>query len=298
LQRPGRFDRQIVVDKPDLKGRKEILEIHAKTRKIKSDVDLDVVARRTPGFTGADLSNLLNEAALLSARRDKKEVGMDEVEESIERVIAGPQRKSRLMSEKEKEIVAYHEVGHALVAKFLPDMDPVHKISILPRGRALGYTLQLPTEDKFLMSKSEIENQIKVLMGGRIAEEIVFGSITSGASNDIERATEVARNYICRYGMSETLGNRKYGKSDSQVFLGRDYSDHSKDYSEATAREIDLEIKRLIEDAYAEAKKILLDNKEMLVSISKILLEVEVIDKDQFIALLEGKSIAETNLGA
>ncbi len=293
LLRPGRFDRQIVVDKPDLLGRKAILEIHSKNKKYESDVDLEVVARRTPGFTGADLANLMNEAALLSARRKQKTITMSAVEESIERVIAGPQRKSRLMSSKEKEIVAYHEVGHALVAKMLPGMDPVHKISILPRGMALGYTLQLPTEDKFLVSKLEIENQVKVLMGGRIAEELVFGSITSGASNDIERATDMARNYVCKYGMSEALGTRKYGKSDHAVFMGRDYSDHSKDYSESTARDIDMEIKRVIDDAYKAAKVILLENRAHLDHIAKIIMEREVIENSEFEALLAGEVLPE-----
>jgi cell division protease FtsH len=286
LLRPGRFDRQIVVDRPDLKGRKEILKIHAAARKIKAEIDMDVLARRTPGFTGADLANLINEAALLSARKGLKEVGMTELEESIERVVAGPQRKSRLMSEHEKEIVAYHEVGHAMVAKCLPGTDPVHKVSILPRGMALGYTLQLPLEDKFLVSKTEIENQLKIMMGGRVAEEIIFGSITTGASNDIDRATDMARDYVCRYGMSEKLGTRRYGRAAHQVFLGRDYTDHSKDYSEATAREIDEAVRELIQEAYDSAKTILSSNKEKLEKISKILLEKEVLDTEEFEALM------------
>ncbi len=293
LLRPGRFDRQIVVDKPDQKGRRDILEIHSRNKKFDKTVDLEVISRRTPGFTGADLANLINEAALLSARRGKTEIGMAALEESIERVIAGPQRKSRVISKKEKEIIAFHEVGHALVAKNLPGMDPVHKISILPRGMALGYTLQLPVEDKFLMSKEEIENLIKVLMGGRIAEELQFGSMTTGASNDFEKATDLARNYVCRYGMSAALGTRKYGKSDSQVFLGRDYSDHSKDYSEGTAHEIDMEIKKLIDGAYAAAKAILVEKKGQLESIAKVLMEVEVLENNQFEALLEGKTLSE-----
>jgi cell division protease FtsH len=297
LLRPGRFDRQIVVDKPDLKGRKDILTIHAKNKKIEEGIDLDILARRTPGFTGADLANLVNEAALLSARRNKTQIGMAELEESIERVIAGPERKSRLISAREKEIVAYHEVGHALVAANLPDADPVHKISILPRGLALGYTLQLPVQDKFLVSKSELEDQIKILMGGRIAEEITFGYFTSGASNDIEKATEIARNYVCRFGMSEKMGTRKYGKSQSYVFLAKDYSDHSKDYSEDTAREIDQEIKRIIQEAYQASKAILLQHQGQLNRISKIIMEKEVIDSAEFIELLKGveASLAETS---
>ncbi len=286
LLRPGRFDRQIVVDKPDIKGRRQILDIHVKSKKIVEGIDLDVIARRTPGFTGADLANLVNESALLSARKDHTEVSMVELEEAIERVIAGPERKSRLMSSKEKEIVAYHEVGHAIVAKKLPNADPVHKISILPRGLALGYTLQLPIEDKHLVSKEEIQDQIKILMGGRIAELLCTGTFTSGASNDIERATELARSYVCNYGMSEKLGTRKYGKGQGAVFLGRDYSDHSKDYSEDTARQIDDEIRRLIQEAYVNAHQILTENKDKLVEISKVLMEKEVIEAEEFETLL------------
>ena len=230
LLRPGRFDRQIVVDKPDIGGRHAILKIHAKGKKLQNDVKLETIAKRTPGFTGADLANLINECALLAARRNQKEVGILDFEEATDRVIAGPERKSKIIEKKEKEIVAYHELGHAIVAIELPNAAPVHKISILPRGQALGYTLQLPKTDKHLMSKKEIENQIKVLMGGRIAEEIIFNEITSGASNDIERATNLARKYVCQFGMSKKLGARKYGNESSQVFLGRDYSDHTKDY--------------------------------------------------------------------
>ncbi len=290
LLRPGRFDRQVVVDKPDIKGRRAILDIHIQEKKIDKDLDLDVIAKRTPGFTGADLANLLNEAALMAARQGKKIIQMTDVEAATDRVIAGPERKSKAMNEKEKEIVAYHEVGHALVAKFCQNTDPVHKISILPRGRALGYTLQLPQQDKYLMSRAEIEDQIKVLMGGRIAEDLKFQMITSGASNDIERATELARGYICNYGMSERLGARKYGKSQGYVFMAKDYSDHSKDYSEGTAREIDEEIRRLIDVCYAEAKQILIDNFDKLEEISKEILEKEVLDGKDFEALLSGVS--------
>ena len=286
LLRPGRFDRQVVVDKPDITGRLEILKIHAKERKIEPTVDWSVIARRTPGFTGADLANLVNEAALLSARKGKKIVGAEELEESVDRVVAGPERKSRLISDREKEIVAYHEVGHALVAANCKFADPVHKISILPRGLALGYTLQLPMQDKHLVSRDEIEDQIRILMGGRIAEELKFHSITSGASNDIDRATEMARGYVCSYGMSEKLGRRRYGKSQGMVFLGRDYSDHSKDYSEATAREIDEEIKNLIERCYNDAAEILKSKYEQLEFISKRLIESEVLDSDAFKKLL------------
>ncbi|MFT5171310.1 MAG: cell division protease FtsH, partial [Candidatus Marinamargulisbacteria bacterium] len=280
LLRPGRFDRQIVVDKPDKRGRLEILKIHGKDKKMSGKVDLGIIARRTPGFTGADLANLVNEGALLSARKGNKTISMTELEEATDRVIAGPERKSRLISEKEKEIVAYHEIGHALVALTLKGSDPVHKVSILPRGLALGYTLQLPTEDKHLVSKEEIKNQLRVLMGGRIAEELTFGDITSGASNDIEKATELARNYVCFYGMSR-LGPRKYGKAQQQVFLGKNFGDHSKDYSETTSTEIDNEIKILIEEAYKDATDTLKTHKKKLKELSVLLMEQEVIEGDE-----------------
>ena len=232
LLRPGRFDRQITVDKPDLVGRTAILDIHAKGKKW-INVDLDIIARRTPGFTGADLANLINEAALLTARKDKKMIGLNEIEESVERVIAGPQRKSRLMSDKEKEIVAYHEVGHALVAVNVKDSDPVHKVSILPRGMALGYTLQLPEEDKYLISREYILSQLQILLGGRVAEELIFGEITSGAANDIDRVTDLAKSFVCKYGMSDKMGARRYGSENGPVFLGRKMADSTKDYSDA-----------------------------------------------------------------
>ncbi len=286
LLRPGRFDRQIIVDKPDIKGRTDILKIHCKNKKVSPKVDLEIVAKRTPGFTGADLANLVNEAALLAARKGKKIVDMLEFEEGTDRVIAGPERKSRIISTKEKEMVAYHEVGHALVAKKLKNVDPVHKISILPRGLALGYTLQLPLEDKYLISRDEIEDQIKVLLGGRIAEDLIFGTYTSGASNDIEKATELSRNYVCKFGMSEKLGARKYGKTQEHVFLGKDYSDHSKDYSEATATEIDQEINKLINKCYLETKKILTEYKNKLTEIAQVLIEKEIIEGEQLDLLL------------
>ncbi len=294
LLRPGRFDRQVTVDKPDLNGRKEILKIHSKNKKINKKVDLDIIARGTPGFTGADLANLANEATLLAARKNKKEVSTSELEEALERVIAGPQRKSRVMSEHEKEVIAYHEVGHALVAAKTKKSDPVHKISILPRGRALGYTLQLPIEDKFLMSKEEILCSIEVLMGGRVAEEIKFKEITSGASNDIERATEMAHSFICKYGMSKNLGTRKYGQGSNQVFLGKTYGSEQKDYSDNTANLIDEEIKNIIDKAYENAKKILLKNKSLLDKISIILLEKETLGREEFVELLSEKKSTET----
>ncbi len=287
LLRPGRFDRQITVDKPDLNGRKDILEIHAKGKKIKKGVDLDLIARRTPGFTGADLANIINEGALLAARRDKKEITLSEIEESVERVVAGPQRKSRIMSDKEKEIVAYHEVGHALVAVNVEESDPVHKISILPRGFALGYTLQLPEEDTFLISREKMLSQMQILLGGRIAEELIFGEITSGASNDIERVTELAKNFVCKYGMSNKLGTRKYGLESGPIFLGRKMTEQSIDYSDHIAKEIDEEINQLIDDAYDCATKILKKHKKVLVAVSKILLDKEVIDGTEFLDLVK-----------
>ena len=289
LLRPGRFDRQVTVDKPDLLGRVEILKIHSKTKKFDKDVDLEIIARGTPGFTGADLANLMNEATLLAARNNQKLVMMKDLQEALERVIAGPQRKSRVMSDYEKEVIAYHEVGHALVAAYAKKSDPVHKISILPRGRALGYTLQLPVEDKFLMSREEILSTIEVLMGGRAAEELIFNEITSGASNDIERATQMARSFVCTYGMSKNLGTRKYGGAQEQVFLGKSYGSDNKDYSDDTATLIDNEIKTLIDTAYDNSMKILVKYRKKLDEISKLLLEKETIDRDEFLELLKSK---------
>jgi len=282
LLRPGRFDRQVVMDKPDVKGRHEILKIHVKDKKMTQNTDIEVIAKRTPGFTGADLANLINEGALLAARNGKKKVSLTELEEATDRVMAGPQRKSRVMAEKERKTVAYHELGHAIVAMEVDQSDPVHKISILPRGMALGYTLQLPIEDKYLISKTEIESQIKILMGGRIAEEIVFGEITSGASNDIEKATELARNYICKFGMSNKLGTRQYGRDQSQVFLGKSYSNHTQDFSDQTSTVIDQEIQNLIDRCYQESTKILKKNLKKLTLLSEYILDKEIIEGDEF----------------
>ncbi|MCL4498638.1 MAG: ATP-dependent zinc metalloprotease FtsH, partial [Chloroflexi bacterium] len=243
LLRPGRFDRQIVVDRPDLRGRVGILKVHTRGKPLAKDIDVEVLARRTPGFTGADLANLVNEAALLSARHGKKEIDMGELEESIDRVVAGPERKTRLISEKEKEVIAYHEGGHALVGHMLPNTDPVHKISIIPRGRALGYTLSLPTEDKFLVAKSELSDDLAMFLGGRVAEEMVFGDVTTGASNDLEKATKMARQMVTEFGMSEKIGPLTLGQKQDQVFLGRDFASHP-DYSQEVAYEIDQEIRR------------------------------------------------------
>ncbi len=285
LLRPGRFDRQIVIDKPDVKGRQEILKIHTKGIKRTDDIELEVIARRTPGFTGADLANLVNEAALLAARNNKKKVNMKDMEAAIDRVIAGPEKKSKIMSDKEKEIIAYHELGHAVVAKALPDADPVHKISILPRGMALGYTLQLPLEDKYLVSRKELTNDLAILLGGRAAEEIFFGEITTGASNDIERATGIAHKMVCEYGMSP-LGNRIFGQKSSNVFLGRDFANHEKDYSDETSKMIDDEINKLVADAYKFAKKTLSSQKTKIKKIAAILLEKEVLEAEEFSKLI------------
>jgi cell division protease FtsH len=280
LLRPGRFDRQIAVDAPDLNGRKRILEVHAKGKPITPDVDLMAVARRTPGFTGADLANVLNEAALLTARTDKKLIDNYALDEAIDRVVAGPQKKTRLMSEREKKITAYHEGGHALVAHALPDTDPVHKVTILPRGRALGYTMVLPDEDKYSTTRNELMDQLAYAMGGRAAEEMVFHDPTTGASNDIEKATKVARAMVTQYGMTERLGAIKLGQDSGEVFLGRDMG-HQRDYSEDVAALVDEEVKKLIENAHDEAWDILVDNRDILDRLVLELLEKETLDKAQ-----------------
>jgi len=286
LLRPGRFDRQVVLDKPDIKGRKQILDIHSKGKPFSSDVDLEVVAKRTPGYTGADLENVLNEAAILTGRFNKKEVTMVEVEEAVDRVMAGPQRKSRVVSEKEKNIIAYHEVGHAVLSKILPDSDSVHKISVLPRGMALGYTLQLPTEEKHLISKGQILADISVLLGGRVAEEIFFGEITSGAQNDLLRATALAKKMVCEFGMSG-LGPRTFGQKEHQIFLGRDIAE-MKDYSDQTADGIDKEIEKIIEVCHVRARKLVKANKSKMEDIAKVLREKEVLEGESLKQALEG----------
>jgi len=279
LLRPGRFDRQIVVDRPDLVGRQAILEVHAKGKPLAEDVDLSVLARSTPGFTGADLANLLNEGALLTARRGKQEIGMDELQESIERVIAGPERKTRLMSEVEKRTVAYHEAGHAIVGHALPNADPVHKITIIPRGQALGFTMQLPTEDKYLISRSELIDRLAVMMGGRVAEELKVGDITTGAGDDIRKATATAREMVTQYGMSALLGPITLGQKDSQPFLGKEFG-HQPDYSGEVARQIDEEVRALLDEAHDEALEILVENAHVLEDLATKLLEVETVAGD------------------
>jgi cell division protease FtsH len=280
LLRPGRFDRQIVVDRPDLEGRKAILRVHGRGKPLADGVDLDVIARRTPGFTGADLANLMNEAALLAARHDLRLVGMPQLEEAIDRVMAGPERRSRLISDSEKRVIAYHEGGHALVAHALPKTDPVHKISIIPRGRALGYTLTLPTEDKFLVARSELTDELAMLLGGRAAEEMIFADPTTGAANDIERATTVARQMVTEYGMSEALGPMRFGQAQGEVFLGRDLG-HSRDYSDEVAASIDGEVRRLIERAHGVAREILETNRAVLDRLAGDLIEHETLDTDR-----------------
>jgi cell division protease FtsH len=286
LLRPGRFDRQIVVDRPDLLGRKAILEVHSKGKPIGSDVDLTVVARRTPGFTGADLANVLNEAALLTARSDEKLITAATLEESIDRVMAGPERKTRAMSEKEKKIIAYHEGGHALVAHALPNTDPVHKVTILPRGRALGYTMQLPLEDKYLQTRSEMLDQLAVLLGGRTAEELVFHEPTTGASNDIEKATTISRAMITQYGMSDRLGALKFGHDSGEVFLGRDMG-HQRDYSEEVAAEIDEEVRALIEAAHDVAWEVLVEYRDVLDDLVLRLMDRETLAKEEVLLVFE-----------
>jgi cell division protease FtsH len=288
LLRPGRFDRQIVVDRPDLKGRLGILKIHARGKPLADDIDLEVLARRTPGFTGADLANLVNESALLAARHGKKKIDMQELDESIERVISGPERKSRIISDEEKKIIAYHEAGHALVGHVLPKTDPIHKISIIARGQALGYTLALPAEDKFLTSKEQMLDQIAMMLGGRVAEEVSVGDITTGASNDIERATKIAKQMVTRFGMSEKLGPQTYGDANHEVFLGRDFSANA-DYSPEVAYEIDKEVSRLIDESYEKARTILTERKVQLDLMADVLIERETVDREELEALLENR---------
>lgn len=286
LLRPGRFDRQIVVDRPDIKGRTEILKVHVKGKPMGPDVNLDVIAQRTPGFTGADLSNLVNEAALLTARKDKKAINMPEMEEAAERVIMGPERKSRVISDMEKRLTAYHEGGHTIVGMLLEHTDPVHKVTIIPRGRAGGYTLSLPKEDKYYATRSEMLDELKVLLGGRVAEALVLKEISSGASNDLQRATQLARQMICEYGMSENIGPVTFGHRQDQVFLGRDIA-RDKDYSEEVAAEIDKEVRSFMEDAYAATEKLLSDNIDKLHVIAKALMEKETLEEEEINQLVK-----------
>jgi cell division protease FtsH len=292
LLRPGRFDRQITVDRPDRKGRAKILEVHTRGKPLARGIDVDALAGQTPGFTGADLANLVNEAALLAARTGKREITQVELEEGIMRVIAGPEKKTRVMSDKERRITAYHEMGHAIVGHFLEHADPVHKISVVSRGQALGYTISLPQEDKFLTTRAELADTMAMTLGGRAAEEIVFDEITTGASNDLEKVTQTAKQMVMRFGMSEKLGPRVFGHEHAQPFLGREFSSEP-DYSDEIAREIDDEIRRIVESAHQCAKDILTEHRESLGRISEILVKRETIEKSQFEALLDGQSEEE-----
>jgi cell division protease FtsH len=292
LLRPGRFDRQIVVDRPDRDGRTQILRVHTKGKPIAKEIDLQVLAGQTPGFTGADLANLVNEAALLAARKGKRLIEQTELEEGIMRVIAGPEKKSRLLSEKERVVTAYHEMGHALVGHFLPDADPVHKISVVSRGQALGYTISMPNEDKFLTTRAQLEDQMAMTLGGRAAEELVFDEITTGAANDLEKVTSVAKQMTMRFGMSDKLGPRVLGHNQGAPFLGRDM--HSEpDYSDDLARTIDSEIRRIIEEAHQRARDILVEHRTELETLAQVLLRRETIEREEFIHLLEGMSEAD-----
>ena len=288
LLRPGRFDRQIVINRPDILGREQILKVHAKNKPLAEEVDLKTLAKRTPGFTGADLQNLLNEAALLAARHNKAKIYMDDLEEAIDKVMAGPEKKSRIISDEEKENTAYHEVGHALLAKLLKNCDPLHKVSIIPRGMALGVTMVLPEKDHLTLKKVQLLDKIAMTLGGRVAEEIIYGKefITTGASNDLEKVTEMARAMVTKYGMSEKLGNLAYGKSQDHVFMGRDFG-HSRDYSEEIAAEIDAEVQRIVNEQYNLAKTLLEDNRDMLDALSHRLLEMETLDEKEFVELME-----------
>ncbi|HLL40648.1 MAG TPA: ATP-dependent zinc metalloprotease FtsH [Rubrobacteraceae bacterium] len=286
LLRPGRFDRQIVVDRPDLPGREKILRVHTRGKPLGPDVDVDTLARSTPGFTGADLANLVNEAALLAARHDKDEVGQAEMEEAIDRVIAGPERKTRLISEKEKEITAFHEAGHAIVGALLPEADPVHKISIIPRGQALGVTMSLPTEDRFMMSRSQLMAQLAMILGGRAAERVIFDEITTGASNDLERVTQTAKQMVTRYGMSEKLGPMALGHSNGQVFMGRDFNAQP-DYSDEIAFQIDKEIRRIVDESYDTAEDLLVRNRQLVDKLASDLIEFETVDSKHLARLVE-----------
>ncbi|ABR30080.1 cell division protein FtsH [Thermosipho melanesiensis] len=298
LLRPGRFDKKVVVDPPDVKGREEILKIHLRGKPISDDVDVKVLAKRTTGFVGADLENLVNEAALLAARNGRTKMVMSDFEEAIDRIIAGPARKSRLISGKQKEIVAYHELGHAIVGTELPNSDPVHKVSIIPRGyKALGYTLHLPAEDKYLISKNELMDNITALLGGRAAEEIVFHDITSGAANDIERATEIARKMVCELGMSDNFGPLAWGKTEQEVFLGKEIT-RMRNYSEEVAKMIDSEVQNIVNTCYNKAKDILNKHREKLDELAKLLLEREEISGEELRKLLKGDGVVvERNSG-
>ena len=286
LLRPGRFDRRIAVPRPDVLGRESIIKVHSKGKPLGKDIDLKILARRTPGFVGADLANMMNEAALIAARKGKEVIEMSDIEEAIDKVIAGPERKNVIISDKEKRVVAYHEAGHALVTKFLPNTDPVHKISIIPRGgSALGYTLQLPTEDRYLISKQELMARLAVLLGGRVVEEIIFGDVTTGAYDDLQKATEIAREMVCEYGMSDTLGPLTLGRRHKEVFLGKDIAE-DRNYSEEIAYTIDKEVRKIIDSSYEKARTIIMNNRDKLDKLTTILLEKEVLEREEIDKIL------------
>jgi cell division protease FtsH len=291
LLRPGRFDRRVVLDRPDMKGREAILAVHVRGKPLANDVDLSALARGTPGFVGADIENLVNEAAILAARRGKKAISMTEFEEAIERVLAGPERKSRIISEEEKKIIAYHEAGHALVMRMLPGCDPVRKVSIISRGMALGFTISLPENDHYLQGRNKFRDQLAGMLGGRVAEELAFQDVTTGASNDLERATKLARAMVTQYGMSEKLGPMTFGQKEELIFLGREIAEQ-RDYSEKVAQEIDAEVRRFIDEAHDRAKEILQTYWSTLQAIAKRLIEVETIDEKEFEAIVAGQAVA------
>jgi cell division protease FtsH len=289
LQRPGRFDRKVVLDMPDIKDREAILTVHAKNKPLAKNADLRVIARQTPGFSGADLQNILNEAAILAARENKKEIFAIDMEKALERVYLGPERKGAVMSEKEKKITAFHEAGHAIVGHLLAGTDPIHKISIISRGMSLGVTWSLPEEDKKLSTKSELEDEIAMLLGGRAAEKIFFTDVSTGASNDMERATKLSREMVTRYGMSDVLGNRVYGRKNEMVFLGRDLGEHDKDYSEKVAALIDSEVDKFVEDGFKKAFATITKNKKKMEQVAGELLEKETLDADEFRTIMDKK---------
>jgi cell division protease FtsH len=288
LLRPGRFDRRVVVSRPDVRGREGILQVHTRKIPLSEDVHIDVLARATPGFSGADLANLVNEAALLAARKNQKAVNMIDFESAKDKVLMGSERKSLIITDQEKKITAYHEAGHALLAALLPHTDPLHKVTIIPRGMALGVTQQLPLEERHNYTKEQLESRIAVCMGGRIAEDLTFGQITTGAQNDIEQATEMSRKMVCEFGMSDTLGPLTYGKKEEAIFLGKEFNRHQ-DYSEATALKIDAEVKRIVTEQYERSQRLLTENRELLVRVAAALLEHEVLDAGQLKQLMTGQ---------
>ena len=291
LLRPGRFDRRVILDRPDVKGREAIFRVHLRGKPLDDDVDVAVLARATPGFVGADIANVVNEAAILAARKNKKKISMKDFEEAIEKVIAGPERKSRIITDREKRIIAYHEAGHAVVAYYLPNCDPIHKVTIIPRGMAGGYTMALPQEDRTLWTRSKFLDDMAMALGGRAAEEIVFGDITTGAAEDLERVTELARAMVTRYGMSEKLGPMVFGKKEELIFLGKEIAEQ-RDYSDAVAQEIDAEVRRLVMEAYERAKRILIEHRDKLEAVAQRLIEVETLDAEAFRVIMEGRAIS------